>query len=136
MKRRERSVLIAASTALFTGCGSNAGSQDAAVPNTPAPPTTTTAAADPLVGGWRQDFSCEDNVETFHRLVLIDYDEATYRKWVRSDVAWGPNSETATELTPEALCEGAPDRYKIMKVEDGYISLFGFPTGTAWHPAR
>ena len=44
-------------------------------------------AADPLGGEWRQDFSCEDNVKTFPRLVLIDYDEAFYRKWVRSDFA-------------------------------------------------
>lgn len=54
-------------------------------------------AADPLGGEWRQDFSCEDNVKTFPRLVLIDYDEAFYRKWVRSDFAWGPNRDTATD---------------------------------------
>ena len=46
---------------------------------------SATPVADPLVGEWRQDFSCEDNVETFHRLALVDYDETFYRKWVRSD---------------------------------------------------
>lgn len=65
-----------ASTALLAACGSNPGPQDAADPPTPARSATATVAADLLVGEWRQDFSCEDNVKTFHRLVLIDYDEA------------------------------------------------------------
>ena len=89
-------------------CGQN-GSTDATTParSRVDSPASVSPAADPLVGEWRQDFSCQDNVETFHRLALVDYDEAFYRKWVRSDFAWGSDRNTATELTPEALCKGA-----------------------------
>ena len=85
---------------------------------------SSAAPADPLVGVWRQDFSCEDNVRTFRRLINVDYGYPLYAKWVRSDMSWGPHSETATELTPEALCEGAPDRHRVMKIEDGVIVFF------------
>ena len=133
--RRIKSTLVGLGL-LAMSCGQN-GSTEATTPaaSPSDSPPSAIPAADPLVGKWRQDFSCQDNVETFHRLALVDYDEAFYRKWVRSDFAWGPNRDTATELTPEALCKGAPDRYKIMKVEDGYITLFEFPTGTTWNPA-
>ena len=85
---------------------------------------------DPLVGVWRQDYSCEQSVRTFHRLTYahgVD-GRARYTRYVR-DFAWG--TKGATELTPEALCNGAPDRYLLMKVADGRLTLFDGPNHEA-----
>jgi len=98
------------------------------------PPVSVSPVVDRLVGEWRQDFSCEDNVTTFHRLVLIDYDEAFYRKWVR-DFAWGPHAATATRLTAKSLCEGARDHFRVMKVEGGVITLFDGMSAVPSNPA-
>ena len=79
---------------------------------------------------WRQDYSCEQSVRTFHRLTYahgVD-GRARYARYVR-DFAWG--TKGAKELTPKALCNGAPDRYLLMKVADGRLTFFDGPNHEA-----
>jgi hypothetical protein len=86
----------------------------------------------PLVGVWRQDYSCEQSVRTFHRLTYQHGADgrARYMKYVVHDgFAWGRRG--ATELTPEALCKGARDRYLLMKVSDGRLTFFDGPAHEA-----
>jgi hypothetical protein len=86
----------------------------------------------PLVGVWRQDYSCEQSVRTFHRLTYQHGADgrARYKTYVvHGGFAWGKKG--ATELTPEALCKGAPDRYLLMKIADGRLTFFDGPTHEA-----
>jgi hypothetical protein len=79
---------------------------------------------------WRQDYSCEQSVRTFHRLTYQHGADgrARYKRFVR-DFAWG--TKGATEVTPKALCNGAPDRYLLMKVANGRLTFFDGPNHEA-----
>ncbi len=121
--------------ALFvTACGhgsdlSHVGSASTSARSTVEP---SVASIDPLVGVWRQDYSCEQSVRTFHRLTYEHGADgrARYKRYVVHDgFAWGKRG--ATELTPDALCEGAHDRYLLMKVANGRLTLFDGPTQEA-----
>jgi len=85
----------------------------------------------PIDGVWRMRYSCEQQVRTFQRNILLDRTQSVLSDgrspaalsdlWSR-DFAWGPSAETATTLTPKALCQGAPDREHIMKIRGNYIT--------------
>ncbi len=88
------------------------------------------APQSPLDGEWHMPYSCEENVRTFQHNIYLDTTHkssdrrsrsADLKKYSRS-FAWGPSANTATQLTPKALCEGARDREHIMRIEDGYIT--------------
>ena len=80
---------------------------------------------------WRQDYSCEQNVATFRRLTYEHgaAGRARYRRYVVHDFAWG--KEGARELTPQALCRGAADQYRIMKIGGGRLTFFDGPNHEA-----
>ena len=90
-----------------------------------------TYEASPLDGEWHMRYSCEQQVRTFQRNILLDRTQsvlsdgrspaALLKAWSR-DFAWGPSAKTATNLTPEALCKGAPDREHVMHIRGGYIT--------------
>jgi hypothetical protein len=90
-----------------------------------------TYEASPLDGEWHMRYSCEQEVRTFQRNILLDRTQsvrsdgrspaALSEAWSR-DFAWGPSAKTATNLTPEALCKGAPDREHVMRIRGGYIT--------------
>ncbi len=117
---------------LGAACEYRSGSSEVGLPTTSGVRTvdTSTGSVEPLVGLWRQDYSCEQSVRTFHRLTNAHGADgrARYKRYVR-DFAWGTNG--ATELTPKALCSGAPDRYLLMKVADGYLTFFDGPNHQA-----
>jgi len=117
---------------LEAACGNGSGSSQVGSPSTSAGRTveTSTGSVEPLMGVWRQDYSCEQSVRTFHRLTFEHGADgrARYTRYVR-DFAWGMKG--ATELTPEALCKGAPDRYLLMKVADGRLTFFDGPNHEA-----
>ena len=55
---------------------------------------------------------------------------ARYKRYVVHDgFAWGRKG--ATELTPEALCKGARDRYLLMKIAEGRLTFFDGPAHEA-----
>ena len=119
---------------LAAACGNGTGSSPVGSPSTSANPTVDTSpgSVEPLVGVWRQDYSCEQSVRTFHRLTYQHGAEgrARYERYVVHDgFAWGKKG--ATELTPEALCKGAHDRYLLMKVADGRLTFFDGPAHEA-----
>jgi hypothetical protein len=85
----------------------------------------------PLEGEWHMRYSCEQEVRTFQRNILLDTTKSVRSDGrsgpVLSDVysrdfAWGPSAETAKNLTPKALCRGAPDREHVMKIRGDYIT--------------
>jgi hypothetical protein len=85
----------------------------------------------PLEGKWRMRYSCEQEVRTFQRNILLDSSQSVRSDGrsgvVLSDVysrdfAWGPSAQTANNLTPKALCRGAPDREHVMKIRGDYIT--------------
>ena len=125
MKRIVGAVIVLAlfDAACVHGSGSSqVGSASASARSTVEP---TAGSIDPLVGVWRQDYSCEQSVRTFHRLTYEHGADgrARYERYVVHDgFAWGKKG--ATELTPEALCKGAHDRYLLMKVADGRLTFF------------
>ena len=115
---------------LAAACGNGAESSPVGSPSTSDGPTadTSSGSVEPLDGVWRQDYSCEQSVRTFHRLTYEHGAEgrARYKRFVVHDgFAWGKKG--ATELTPEALCKGAPDRYLLMKIADGRLTFFDGP---------
>lgn len=115
-------------------CGHGSGSSQVGSASTSARSTVqpTGGSMDPLVGVWRQDYSCEQSVRTFHRLTYQHGADgrARYKRYVVHDgFAWGRKG--ATELTPEALCKGARDRYLLMKIADGRLTFFDGPTHEA-----
>lgn len=119
---------------LAAACGNGSGSSLVGSASTSAGPTVDASSgwADPLVGVWRQDYSCEQSVRTFHRLTYEHGADgrARYRRYVVHDgFAWGKKG--ATELTAEALCKGARDRYLLMKVADGRLTFFDGPSHQA-----
>ena len=85
----------------------------------------------PLEGAWHMRYSCEQQVRTFQRNILLDRTQSVRSDghsgavlsdvWSR-DFAWGPSAQTANDLTPKALCSGAPNREHIMKIRGGYIT--------------
>ena len=119
---------------LAAACGNGSGSSLVGSASTSAGPTVdaSSGSADPLVGVWRQDYSCEQSVRTFHRLTYEHGADgrARYRRYVVHDgFAWGKKG--ATELTAEALCKGARDRYLLMKVAEGRLTFFDGPNHEA-----
>ncbi len=117
---------------LAAACGNGSGASTVGSPSPSAGPDVdiSSGSFEPLVGMWRQDYSCEQSVRTFHRLTFEHGADgrARYTRYVR-DFAWG--TKGATELTPEALCKGAPDRYLLMKVADGRLTFFDGPNHDA-----
>jgi hypothetical protein len=90
------------------------------------------APAESLAGVWRQDYSCEQSVATFRRLTYEHgaAGRATFRRYVvRDGFAWGRKG--ATGLTPKALCKGAADQYRIMKIGGGRLTFFDGPSHQA-----
>ena len=84
-----------------------------------------------LDGEWHMRYSCEQEVRTFQRNILLDSTQSVLSDGrsgaVCSDVysrdfAWGPSAQTANNLTPKALCQGAPDREHIMNIRGDYIT--------------
>jgi hypothetical protein len=119
---------------LAAACGSGAESSPDGSPSTSDGPTADSSSGsfEPLDGVWRQDYSCEQSVRTFHRLTYQHGAEGhtRYKRYVVHDgFAWGRKG--ATELTPEALCRGAHDRYLLMKVGDGRLTFFDGPAHEA-----
>jgi hypothetical protein len=90
-----------------------------------------TFEASPLDGEWSMRYSCEQQVRTFQRNILLDRTQSVrsdgrsravlLEVWSR-DFAWGPSAETANNLTPEALCKGAHDREHVMKIRGDWIT--------------
>ena len=90
-----------------------------------------TYEASPLDGEWHMRYSCEQQVRTFQRNILLDRTQSVRSDgrsravlsevWSR-DFAWGPSAETANNLTAKALCKGAPDREHVMHIRGGYIT--------------
>lgn len=90
-----------------------------------------TTEASPLDGDWHMRYSCEQQVRTFQRNILLDRTQsvlsdgrsaaALSEAWSR-DFAWGPSAKTATTLTPEALCKGASVREHVMRIRGDYIT--------------
>jgi hypothetical protein len=93
------------------------------------PAVSPTPSTGILEGEWRQDLLCEDVVATFHRLVNEQGRPGLFQRYVR-DFAWGPGKDSA-RLTPKALCKGARDRYRIMRIGGGHITFFDPPTHEA-----
>ena len=113
-------------------CGFGSGPSQVASPTGDARPGNgEQAPAESLAGVWRQDYSCEQSVATFHRLTYEHgaAGRARYRRYVAHDFAWG--KEGARELTPQALCRGAADQYRIMKVGGGRLTFFDGPNHEA-----
>jgi hypothetical protein len=76
-------------------------------------------------------YSCEQEVRTFQRNILLDRTQsvrsdgrspAVLSDLYSRDFAWGPSAETANNLTAEALCQGAPDREHVMQIRGDYIT--------------
>jgi hypothetical protein len=76
-------------------------------------------------------YSCEQEVRTFQRNILLDSTQsvlsdgrsgAVLSTVYSRDFAWGPSAQTANDLTPKALCRGAPDREHVMKIRGDYIT--------------
>jgi hypothetical protein len=90
-----------------------------------------TYVVSPLDGEWHMRYSCEQQVRTFQRNIRLDRTQSVrsdgrsravlLKVWSR-DFAWGPSAETATNLTPKALCKGAPDREHVMQIRGDYIT--------------
>jgi hypothetical protein len=90
-----------------------------------------TFEASPLDGEWHMRYSCEQEVRTFQRNILLDRTESVrsdgrsravlLEVWSR-EFAWGPSAQTANNLTPKALCKGAPDREHVMHIRGSYIT--------------
>jgi hypothetical protein len=90
-----------------------------------------TYEASPLDGEWHMRYSCEQQVRTFQRNILLDSTQsvrsdgrssAALLKVYSRDFAWGPSAQTATNLTPKALCQGAPDREHVMQIRGNHIT--------------
>jgi hypothetical protein len=118
---------------LAAACENGSGTSSVGTPSPSARPAidTSSGSTGSIVGVWRQDYSCEQSVRTFHRLTYEHgaAGRARYKRSVREQFAWG--HEGATELTPAALCRGARDRYRIMKVADGRLTFFDGPNHAA-----
>jgi hypothetical protein len=90
-----------------------------------------TYEASPLDGNWHMRYSCEQQVRTFQREILLDRSQSVLADgrsraalsdaWSR-DFAWGPSAQTSSSLTPKALCKGAPDRERVMHIRGNYIT--------------
>jgi hypothetical protein len=137
--------LVVFSSLSLVACGSgggvaapaSSGGGTAASPVVSTPPSVTTA--DPLQGEWHQTFTCEENVRTFQRrmssLTLQQRQEAaavagntdaslaTLLKEFTRGFAWGPNAKTARQVTPDALCKGASERGKVMRLQEGRVVI-------------
>jgi hypothetical protein len=130
-------VLLAAS------CGGG-GSASPSAGTAPSGPTSSpaTAVADPLVGVWRQDYSCQDQVRTFMRKIrrstpeglqgladgkhLHSAEPGVIIAAYASEFAWGPNADATAPTTasiPATVCKGAPDKSKLMRVQDGLMAF-------------
>jgi hypothetical protein len=93
--------------------------------------STPMSEASPLDGEWHMRYTCVDEVRTFQRNIQLDRTrsvlsdgrsrEVLTRLWSR-ELAWGPNAKAATDITPQALCQGAPAREHVMRIDRGYIS--------------
>ncbi len=142
MKRLLRISVLCASAVLagasLGGCGSNGAGSAASDPggsssvSSPADLSSSPSTqASPLDGEWHMKYSCEEEVRTFQRNIYLDHTQsavsdgrspAALLKRYSREFAWGPSAKTATQLTPEALCKGAPDREHIMRIDEGNIS--------------
>jgi hypothetical protein len=140
-----RSIGCVIGLALLAGsCGiGGSGSSPQGSGSVSSSPSSTPGAADPLVGTWRQDYTCQEQVRTFMRTIhhstpaqlrgladLRELPSAAPRVVIAEfapEFAWGPNADTRTARTAAALCKGAPDRSKQMLVRGG-TSPSTFPT--------
>lgn len=126
-------------TLLAMSCSQN-GSTPASAPTSDAgtPASASPAlASDPLVGEWRQEFTCEDLVRTFRRGTneLGAKGPATFEKYVRP-MAAGAFWVGGAELPPRNdLCRFAPASWeRLLQVQDGHLTWFdpgGLSTTTA-----
>jgi hypothetical protein len=118
---------------LAAACGHGSEPSEVASPSMdPRTGDTAQVSAELLAGVWRQDYSCMQSVATFRRLTYEHgaAGRARFRRYVLSDgFAWG--KEGATELTPQALCRGAADQYRIMKIGEGRLTFFDGPNHEA-----
>jgi hypothetical protein len=144
--------LAIAVAATLTACGTSggdpvAGSSSAATsqPTLSLPSTTDMQ----LEGEWHQQFTCEAQVKTFQQslseLTLAqrkslakvagntDTSVSTLVEEFTREFAWGPNAKAATQLTPEALCQGAPDRERTMRLGAGTLVVNDWDQ--PWGPA-
>ena len=126
----------------LTACGASGGdpatqgsSSASSQPTVSSSMSSSTAGQ--LEGEWHQQFTCEAQVETFQQSLSeltmaqrkslakvagnTDTSVSTLVEEFTRDFAWGPNSKTATKLTPEALCQGAPDRERTMRLGAGTL---------------
>jgi hypothetical protein len=117
---------------LAAACGHGSGPSEVVSPSTdPRTGDGAQVSAQLLAGVWRQDYSCEQSVATFRRLTYEHgaAGRANYRRHVVREFAWGKRG--ATELTPQALCRGAADQYRIMKIGGGRLTFFDGPNHEA-----
>jgi hypothetical protein len=93
--------------------------------------STPLSEASPLDGEWHMRYTCEEELRTFQRNIQMDRTrsvlsdgrsrEVLLKVWSR-ELAWGPSALAATELTPKALCQGAPVREHVMRIDRGFVS--------------
>jgi hypothetical protein len=154
MKRTSVPVLGVA-LLLLVACGSGSGG-DGSSPDfsSPSAGVTAPAQADPLEGEWHQTFTCEENVRTFQRnlsslrnreqrLALAklkgnnDSSVQTLLLEYSREFAWGPNaigpshgSLTATQIQPKVICEGAADRERSIRFQEGALVIYDWDHST------
>jgi hypothetical protein len=99
------------------------GAQVAAPPEgAPSSAIAPTAPADPLEGDWRQQFACEDVIQT----LKAQAKPAWFDKWI-ADIIRG--MEGAKEPPPPSdLCFGAPAAFeRIIRFRDARVVFFDPP---------
>jgi hypothetical protein len=154
--KRTSVILLGLSMLALSACTSGSGgatpSHRAALSSRPSVEGSA-VAADPLDGDWHQTFTCEENVRTFQRNVSeltlqqrqdladlkgnIDASVPTLLQEFTREFAWGPGAKgpihgrlSASQIAPSVICNGAPERSRLMRFLEGSLVVQDWDGGT------